>query len=164
MKYFGLILLIFFPDYLFSVESPKSREDIWKAIHNYHNKFNPGLDVPRYPKYSTWVVTGESSGVVVYKEKVPVRTFDRLTGDSWISGYVPVGVEVTLTHVERYQRNLYYEVSSDRVEVTSPNSREFWINGHYIRRDKGRSWHPPKDFLKSPLLKRGQNSPGTASP
>ena len=134
----------------FALESPKGRRAVWQAIRHYHKFFNPGMDIPRFPEYSTWVISGENSGILVYKDKVPVYVFDNLSSQYWVGGFIKVGTKVTLDKVMPRGGHLYYGVSKDAVSLLADRFKgPFWVDGNYIKRDPKNSFKPPKDFLKA---------------
>ena len=134
-------------------EIPKSREDIWEAIRTYHARISPGTEIPMYPEYATWRITGSIAGTVVYKTDVPVKVFDSLSGASWAAGKIKVGTEVKLNFHRNEGGRIFYEVEAKDVTDRNKATHTFWVDGSFIERDPAASFSPPKDFLRSPLFK-----------
>ena len=106
---------------------------------NYQKRINPAFEIPRYPEYYAWVITGKTAGLQVYESEVPVWGFDY--GNFRLLGKIPVGTTVTLDHFTEMQGRLYYAV-----KITSPAGKDQrgWVDGAVIERDDTKSYAPAK--------------------
>lgn len=158
-----LIILIFFvlSPVAFGVDQPVGRAELWKAIRAYRADVDVGFEVPTYPKYSTWKVSGKLGTDVLYPEKVPVFDLNSLTGEVLEVGTVAVGTEIALEYFKSYQSRYYYEIPGEKIEfspgITRPTA---WVLGSFIAKDPAASFVPPKDFLRTPAFQKRKEAEG----
>ena len=106
---------------------------------NYQKRINPGIEVPKYPEYYAWVITGRINGEQVYEGEVPVLAFDY--GNIRVLGKVPVGTAITLESFEALQGRIYYGIP---FADSTGKPQKGYVDGSVIERDDANSFAPGK--------------------
>lgn len=128
------------------VRKPKNKQEMWEILRTYHERVNPGLEIPQYPETATWVISGEIGGEEVYKEAVPVYYFDELSYELYQQGTIAIGTVVSLDYYKSKDGKLYYLVPDEGVKSDRASGGPFWVEGTHIKKDPERSFKPPKGY------------------
>ncbi len=149
-------VMIFMTEPVLSRDKPKSREELWQLIHHHYESITPRLDIPYWPTYSTWRVSGKIGEANLFESKVPIWYY-KLEDNSFVYvGTIEIGTPLNLEKFRTVEHKNYYKVPDESVALeTTIDPKllkgQMYIDGTFVARDPADSFKPPSRFTRKEL-------------
>ena len=136
-KIFLLVFLLADSGAIFcQVKKAEGLELISKLKRSYNRRIDLGVDVPLYPEYYQWIITGKVGDQQYYSGNVPLYYYNDVSEEMFVIDQVAVGSSIELTHMMVYHQKIFYFYP---LETKNKDGFSYgWIEGSYIACDEGK--------------------------
>lgn len=132
----SLLLLVSGEASFSQVKKAEGLELINKLKRSYNTRIDLGIDVPLYPEYYHWKITGKVGDHEYYSASVPLFSYNDVSEEMFVIDQVAVGSSISLTQMMVYHQKIFYFYP---LETKNKDGFSFgWVEGSYIACDESK--------------------------